>query len=86
MGEMTIPAEVDWRSEPWGIDTPWAYKHFFGKNLAEAFDLFVENAMHYQEDIMFMPLACFKYYNVPDIAACDFFTVPTVDVDTRIGF
>ena len=65
MNEMRIPTEVDWRSEPWGIDTPYAYEHFFGKGRAEAFALFVENAMLYQEDVMFMPLACFKYYLHP---------------------
>jgi hypothetical protein len=62
MSEIRVPTEADWRSEPWGIDTPWAYRHFFGKSSAEAFDLFVENALFYQEDIMFMPLACFNYY------------------------
>ena len=59
---MVIPAEADWRSEPWDLDIPYAYEHFFGKSLVEAFDLFVENALRYQEDIMFMPLACFEYY------------------------
>ena len=62
MSEMRIPTEADWRSESWGIDTPSAYRHFFGKDFAEAFDLFVQNALYYQEDIMFMPLACFNYY------------------------
>jgi hypothetical protein len=59
---MNIPSEEDWHSECWNVDTPYAYKHFFGKNLAEAFDLFVSNAICYQEDIMFMPLVCFRYY------------------------
>lgn len=59
---MHIPTEADWRSEPWDLDIPYAYKHFLGKNLEEAFDLFVDNALCYQEDIMFMPAACFRYY------------------------
>lgn len=59
---MNIPTETDWRSEPWDLDIPYAYKHFFGKDLQEAFDLFVENSIYYQEDIMFMPLPCFRYY------------------------
>ena len=46
---MNIPSEADWRSEPWNIDTPYAYKNFFGKTLAEGFNLFVENALRYQE-------------------------------------
>jgi len=62
MEDMTIPSEADWRSEPWSIDTPYAYKNFFGKNLAEACDLFVKRARGSQEDLMAMPLACFKYY------------------------
>jgi hypothetical protein len=62
MSETGIPTEAEWRSEPWGIDTPCAYRDFFGKTLAQAFDLFVKNALYYQEDIMFMPLACFRYY------------------------
>lgn len=44
------------------MDIPYAYKHFLGKNLEEAFDLFVDNALCYQEDIMFMPVVCFRYY------------------------
>lgn len=59
---MTIPTEADWRSELWCLDVPNAYEHFFGKSLEDAFSLFVENAFCYQEDIMFMPLACFRYY------------------------
>lgn len=62
MDDMRIPTEADWHSEPWTIDVPYAYRHFFGKNLVEAFDLFVENALCYEEDVMFMPLACFRYY------------------------
>ncbi len=30
--------------------------------MEEAFELFVENSLYYQEDIVFMPLACFRYY------------------------
>lgn len=59
---MTIPTEAEWRSEPWCLDIPYAYEHFFGKSLEEAFALFVKNACYYEEDIMFMPLPCFRYY------------------------
>lgn len=57
-----IPTEEDWRSEPWGVDTPYAFKHFSGKSREEATVLFVENALHYQEDVAFMPTRCFRYY------------------------
>ena len=57
-----IPTEADWRSEQWGIDTPYAYKNFGGKSFEEAVDLFKDNALAYQEDVMFMPLACFPFY------------------------
>ena len=59
---MNVPSEEDWRSEGWNIDTPYAYRNFFGKTLTEAFDLFVESSIYYKSDIMFMPLVCFRYY------------------------
>lgn len=57
-----IPSEADWRSEPWTLDTRYAYAHFAGKSNDEAQRLFEENSLYYQEDLMFMPLACFRYY------------------------
>ena len=60
--KVTIPTEADWRSEMWCLDIPNAYKNFFGKSLDDAFALFVENALRYQEDIAFMPLPCFRFY------------------------
>ena len=57
-----VPPEADWRSEPWDLDIPYAYKHFAGKLFEEAVELFKENAIRYQEDVMFMPRACFPYY------------------------
>lgn len=57
-----VPSESDWRSEPWDLDIPYAYKHFAGKSFEEAVKLFEENAIYYQEDIMFMPQACFPFY------------------------
>jgi hypothetical protein len=58
----SIPTEADWRSEDWGVDVPKAYQHFFGKSHKEAVALFSENSLLYQEDIMFMPAACFRFY------------------------
>ena len=58
----SIPTEADWRSEPWCLDIPHAYRHFHGKDLLEALTLFRENSLLYQEDLMFMPRVCFFYY------------------------
>lgn len=57
-----IPTDKDWRSEVWCLDVPYAYEHFFGKSIDEAVKLFENNALTYQEDLMFMPAACFRYY------------------------
>ncbi len=58
----SIPSEADWRSEPWGVDTPDAYRNLFGKSIAETVKLFEENSLRYQEDLMFMPARAFTYY------------------------
>jgi hypothetical protein len=60
--EMYPPTKEDWNSEPWGIDTPEAYLHFFGKTHQEAIAMFEDNALLYQEDIEFMPCVCFGFY------------------------
>jgi hypothetical protein len=57
-----IPTEADWRSEPWDLDIPYAYKNFAGKSHEQAVALFQQNALCYQEDVMFMPRACFLFY------------------------
>lgn len=57
-----IPTESDWRSVPWCLDIPYAYEHFNGKSLDEAVQLLVENALYYQEDLMFMPTPCMHFY------------------------
>ncbi len=59
---MNIPTNEDWRSEPSNLDAQCAYEHFFGKSLKESASLFVDNALYYQEDLMFMPVACFFFY------------------------
>ncbi|AMV37103.1 hypothetical protein [Planctomyces sp. SH-PL62] len=59
---MNIPTEADWRSEAWDLDTEWAYKNFQGKSYDEAVRLFEENALRYQEDVMFMPSRVFGFY------------------------
>lgn len=57
-----IPTEIEWRSVPWCLDIPYAYDHFFGKTLAEAIQLFEENAIYFQEDLMWMPKPCLSFY------------------------
>jgi hypothetical protein len=57
-----IPTEADWRSVPWCLDIPYAYAHFFGKSLPEAVALFEDNAIYYEEDLVFMPRPCLDYY------------------------
>lgn len=57
-----IPNDADWRSEPWGIDVEDAYRCFFGKSMIEAIELFEENALARQEDVMFMPGPAFRFY------------------------
>ena len=57
-----IPSESDWRSVPWCLDIPYAYANFHGKTLSEARQLFVDNALRYQEDLMWMPIPCFHFY------------------------
>lgn len=57
-----VPTEADWRSEPWDLDIPHAYKHFAGRTFEQAVGLFKEHALYYQEDVMFMPRACFPFY------------------------
>jgi hypothetical protein len=62
MSETRVPTDADWRSEQWGIDTPDAYRNFFGKNIVEASDLFVIGPRGRAEDVMHMPTTCFRYY------------------------
>ena len=59
---MDVPTEADWRSEPWGLETPSAYQNFFDKTLAEAIELLESDAILYAEDIDYMPLPCFLFY------------------------
>ena len=58
------PSENDWRSEVWCLDAQAAYRDFSGKSLQEAESLFKENAIRYQERLMFMPSICFLFYIV----------------------
>ncbi len=57
-----IPTQADWESEVWDHDIRHAYQQFGGKSFEEAVELFEENAMFYQEDVCYMPRACFPFY------------------------
>jgi len=59
---MQIPTEPDWFATDNDLDLKTAKKHFFGKTIEEAEELFVQNSLYYQEDIMFMSSAPFRYY------------------------
>ena len=59
---MNIPTETDWTHHPDNLDAAWAKKNFLGKTREQAVEMFVENAMNFQEDIMFMPEPCFRFY------------------------
>ena len=63
---MQVPTENDW-SDPntnpnYCADIRWAKEHFIGKTVEEAEELFIRNALHWQEAIMFMPSIPFRYY------------------------
>lgn len=59
---MTIPGEHEWGNDTGDLDVAWARKNFFGLSLLQAEELFRKNALHYQEDIVFMPFRCFQFY------------------------
>ena len=69
------PSLEDWGfrappiGHPQGIDEEYAFHHFYGKSLAEAEAMFVDNAMYYQEDLLWMPDICMQFYI---IAYCDY--------------
>ncbi|MCP4774496.1 MAG: hypothetical protein GY880_09675 [Planctomycetaceae bacterium] len=62
MQTLSVPTESDWRSEAWCLDAEYAYRIFNGKTHSDATKLFQEHAIGRQEDVMFMPNACFPYY------------------------
>ena len=44
------------------LDEAAACKNFLGKSLAQAEEMFRSNALHYQEDLMWMGPVAFKFY------------------------
>ena len=57
-----LPSEKDF--DPFGgdLDAQCAWKNFGELTLKQAYDLFLTNPIHYQEDFMFMGGAAFDYY------------------------
>ena len=59
---MDVPSKDDWEEAWTGLDEACAFRNFFGKSLADAHRLFVQCALVYQEDLVYMPEKPFKYY------------------------
>ena len=57
-----IPTEKDWETWRTDLDSSWACKQFSGKSIAAAVELFAENALYYQEDLLWMPKIPFQFY------------------------
>jgi hypothetical protein len=57
-----LPGHKDF--DPWDgfLDAEYAWKNFGGLTLPQAWELFCENPIHYQEDFMFMGPVAFAYY------------------------
>ena len=59
--ESSLPSEYDF--DPFGcLDSRSAWDNFGELSLAQAYDLFLTNPLHYQEDFMFMGCRAFTYY------------------------
>ncbi len=60
---MTIPTKQDWgKINKTDLDAKYAYKNFYGISTSQAYKFFAENALHYQEDLLSMPVIPFNYY------------------------
>jgi hypothetical protein len=57
-----LPTETDF--DPFGgdLDAQSAWRNFGGRTLSEAFEIFLSNPLHYQENFMFMGCRAFGYY------------------------
>lgn len=59
---MRLPTATEINPIPEDLDGQYAVKHFLGKTLAEAEELFRENSLCYQEDLMWMGPVAFRFY------------------------
>lgn len=60
--DLPLPEERDF--DPWGgsLDAQCAWRNFGGLSRPQAYDRFLENPLHFQEDFMFMGGVAFVYY------------------------
>lgn len=62
-GAVRIPSKSDWGAiEENNLDAECAFKQFAGKSLNDAEEMFRENALYYQEDLISMPPIAFNCY------------------------
>lgn len=57
-----LPTEKDFDPFEGNLDAQWAWKHFGGLSLEEAFNKFQENPLCYEEDFLFMGHKAFVFY------------------------
>ena len=57
-----LPTEKDFDPFEGNLDAQWAWKHFGGLSLDEAFNKFQENPLCYEEDFLFMGHKAFVFY------------------------
>ena len=58
---MTLPTRQDINIHD-SLEERSACEHFLGKSLEQAEELFRENSLYYQEDLMFMGAPAFRFY------------------------
>ena len=60
---MSIPNKQDWgKINKNDLDAKYAYKNFYGISTSQAYKLFIDDALFYQEDLLSMPSIPFNYY------------------------
>jgi hypothetical protein len=57
-----LPTQRDFDPTGYDFDARFAWSHFGGMTLEEAFSRFIECPENYQEDFMFMGTAAFRFY------------------------
>lgn len=57
-----LPTESDFNPFGNDLDAQYAWQNFGNLSLKQAYDLFLTNPTHYQEDFMFMGKVAFNYY------------------------
>jgi hypothetical protein len=62
LSELPLPSATDFFTEGGDLDAEYAWKHFGGLTLEQAYRKFMESPDYYQEDFMFMFPKAFEYY------------------------